>query len=121
MNMYKVCCKIGVTIDHTKLAERFWDLFIVDAFIGNWDRHNGDWGFLYNTQTDEMELAPMYDYGSSLYPQTGIETNRSPDRYEKIQALVEETPMFGDLQRRFYITMLTARKACILNYSFKIL
>ncbi len=44
-------------------------MFIVDAFIGNWDRHNGNWGFLYNTKSDEMTLAPVFDCGSSLYPQ----------------------------------------------------
>ncbi|MCD8152830.1 MAG: CtkA family protein, partial [Clostridiales bacterium] len=43
--------------------------FIVDALIGNWDRHNGNWGFLYNTVTDEVKLAPVYDCGSCLYPQ----------------------------------------------------
>ena len=41
----------------------------VDALIGNWDRHNGNWGFLYDTRTDKIELAPVYDCGSSLYPQ----------------------------------------------------
>ncbi len=56
-------------IDPAALAERFWDMFIVDAFIGNWDRHNGNWGFLYDTRTDAMTLAPVYDCGSSLYPQ----------------------------------------------------
>ena len=44
-------------------------MFIVDAFIGNWDRHNGNWGFLYDTNTDAVKLAPVYDCGSSLYPQ----------------------------------------------------
>ena len=44
-------------------------MFIIDALIGNWDRHNGNWGFLYNTATDEMTLAPVYDCGSCLYPQ----------------------------------------------------
>lgn len=56
-------------IDPKKLKEWFWDMFIVDAFIGNWDRHNGNWGFLYNTETDAMTIAPIYDCGSSLYPQ----------------------------------------------------
>ena len=56
-------------IDPCQLEEHFWNVFIVDAFIGNWDRHNGNWGFLYNTLTDEIELAPIYDCGSSLYPQ----------------------------------------------------
>ena len=56
-------------VDQKELLERFWDMFIVDALIGNMDRHNGNWGFLYNTLTDEVEIAPVYDCGSSLYPQ----------------------------------------------------
>lgn len=56
-------------IDRGAVEERFWDMFIVDALIGNWDRHNGNWGFLYDTRTDQMELAPVYDCGSCLYPQ----------------------------------------------------
>ena len=56
-------------VDPVALERRFWDMFIVDAFIGNWDRHNGNWGFLYDTRTDKVELAPVYDCGSCLYPQ----------------------------------------------------
>ncbi|MDD6036505.1 MAG: HipA domain-containing protein [Lachnospiraceae bacterium] len=51
------------------LNEWFWNIFIVDALIGNWDRHNGNWGFLYNTETDKMEIAPIFDCGSCLFPQ----------------------------------------------------
>lgn len=32
-------------IDCNKLKEHFWDTFIIDALIGNWDRHNGNWGY----------------------------------------------------------------------------
>jgi hypothetical protein len=60
-------------IDPKELTEHFWNLFIADAFIGNFDRHNGNWGFLYNEQTDEMCIAPVYDCGSSLYPQADDE------------------------------------------------
>mgnify|MGYP005770850255 FL=1 len=56
-------------IDSKILTERFWDMFVVDALIGNWDRHNGNWGFLYDTVNDSLTLAPVYDCGSSLYPQ----------------------------------------------------
>ncbi len=56
-------------MDPKTLRERFWDMFIVDALIGNWDRHNGNWGFLYDQATDKMTLAPVYDCGSCLYPQ----------------------------------------------------
>lgn len=56
-------------IDPAVLTRHFWDMFIVDALIGNWDRHNGNWGFLYNTVTDEVLLAPIFDCGSCLFPQ----------------------------------------------------
>lgn len=60
-------------IDSKVLTEWFWDMFIVDALIGNWDRHNGNWGFLYNSITDEISLAPIYDCGSCLFPQADEE------------------------------------------------
>lgn len=56
-------------IDSKVLKEFFWNVFIVDALIGNWDRHNGNWGFLYDSRNDSIEIAPIYDCGSSLYPQ----------------------------------------------------
>lgn len=56
-------------MDPWVLRRHFWDMFIVDALIGNWDRHNGNWGFLYNNRTDELTIAPVFDCGSSLYPQ----------------------------------------------------
>ena len=57
------------SLDPTILKNHFWDMFIVDALIGNWDRHNGNWGFLYNRRTDEVSLAPIFDCGSCLFPQ----------------------------------------------------
>ena len=56
-------------VDPIELKEHFWNMFVIDAFIGNWDRHNGNWGFLYNQQTDHMEIAPIFDCGSALFPQ----------------------------------------------------
>ena len=56
-------------VDPALLKQRFWDMFVVDALIGNWDRHNGNWGFLYNSRTDTLELAPVFDCGSSMFPQ----------------------------------------------------
>ena len=46
--------------------ERFWDMFIVDALIGNFDRHGGNWGFI--KRDNKYRIAPVYDNGSSLYP-----------------------------------------------------
>ncbi len=44
----------------------FWDLYIVDALLGNFDRHGGNWGFLKNN--NKYSLAPIFDNGSSLFP-----------------------------------------------------
>jgi len=158
-------------IDQKSLSERFWDMFIVDALIGNWDRHNGNWGFLYNTITDEIELSPVYDCGSSLYPQADdkiMETVLADDKERdfrifeiptsaimvagkkikyfdfisslqnedcnlalkrivpkidmgQIRTVIEDTPFISDLQKRFYLTMLTERKTRILDFSVKAL
>lgn len=51
------------------LLEHFWNVFIIDAFLGNFDRHNGNWGFLYNPVIQETSIAPVYDCGSCLLPQ----------------------------------------------------
>ena len=44
----------------------FFDIYIVDALIGNFDRHGANWGFL--KKDDKYILAPVFDNGSSLYP-----------------------------------------------------
>ena len=71
---------IMYSIDHQTLMEpkiikdRFWDMFICDAFMANFDRHNGNWGFLYNKMTDDIKLSPVFDCGSCLYSQMDSET-----------------------------------------------
>lgn len=55
--------------DAKELEEFFWNMFIVDALIGNFDRHNGNWGFLINETDKEVKIAPIYDCASCLYPQ----------------------------------------------------
>ena len=56
-------------ISTDKLKVYFWDMLIADAFVGNFDRHNGNWGFLINQATGDVQLSPIYDCGSCLYPQ----------------------------------------------------
>ena len=154
-------------VDRDSLLERFWDMFIVDAFIGNWARHNGNWGFLYDDRTDEITLAPVYDCGSCLYPQAdekimkavlsdpgernhriyniplsaimqegkkikyfdyisslqNEDCNRALKRIvpridmEKIKDIIDYTPFISDLQKEFYLMMLTERKEHILDFS----
>mgnify|MGYP000874058642 CR=1 FL=1 len=56
-------------ISPKELEEFFWEMFIGDSLLGNFDRHNGNWGFLVNESLGETRIAPVYDCGSCLYPQ----------------------------------------------------
>ena len=55
--------------DTKDLMSFFWNMFIGDCFVGNFDRHNGNWGFLINESLKQIEIAPIYDCASCLYPQ----------------------------------------------------
>lgn len=54
-------------VDNKELKTFFWDMFILDALIGNGDRHNGNWGILTNEKEKECKIAPIYDCGSSFH------------------------------------------------------
>ncbi len=56
-------------ISPERLERFFWEMFIGDSLLGNFDRHNGNWGFLINEKKGQITLAPVYDCGSCLYPQ----------------------------------------------------
>ena len=93
-----------------ELEAYFWDMFVVDAFIGNWDRHNGNWGFLYSQEKDELELAPIFDCGSSLFPQVDEEMMKMILSSKKEQNMrVYEVPtsalMIGTHRINYYILM----------------
>lgn len=49
-----------------KIRARFWDMFVVDAFIGNADRNNENWGFLIESN-GSMSLAPVFDNGNAFF------------------------------------------------------
>lgn len=44
----------------------FFDMYIVDALLGNFDRHGGNWGFL--KKDNKYILSPIFDNGSCLFP-----------------------------------------------------
>lgn len=44
----------------------FWRIYIVDALLGNFDRHGANWGFL--KENNKYTLAPVFDNGSCLFP-----------------------------------------------------
>lgn len=53
------------TIENKKeILSKFWDMFIIDTLIGNYDRHFDNWGLL--EKEGVINFAPIYDCGSSL-------------------------------------------------------
>ena len=38
-------------VEPSLLMQHFFNVFVVDALLGNFDRHNGNWGFLYDDST----------------------------------------------------------------------
>ena len=44
----------------------FWQIYIMDALIGNFDRHGANWGFI--KENNSYRLAPVFDNGSCLFP-----------------------------------------------------
>ena len=153
-----------------KLRDFFWDMFIADALLGNFDRHNGNWGILVDEASQRAEIAPVYDCGSCLYPQLAMEDMRgvldtqveidrriyvfptsaiqesgkkisyfeyisslkNPDctaalkriagrvDLEQIREIIESAPSLDELQREFYLTMVTERKEKIIDHSMKL-
>ena len=72
-------------VDPLELRAHFWDMFVVDAFLGNFDRHNGNWGFLVDPVSRKAEIAPAFDFGSCLLPQAddGIMRRVVEDKAER--------------------------------------
>ena len=61
----------------------FWDMFIVDALIANFDRHGSNWGFI--KKENKYRLSPIFDNGSSLFPQLNTD-----QKIEKVLSNQEE-------------------------------
>lgn len=151
-----------------RLCEFYWDMFVVDSLIGNFDRHNGNWGFLINKNND-VRTAPVFDCGSNLYPQLPVRDYRRvldnrdeidlrlyvrPDSaihkngrrlpyldflssgeigdcsmalrrissridMDRIADIVENCEGLEEIQKEFYLTMLTERKEKILDVALE--
>ena len=64
-------------VNPAELLAHFWNVFVIDALLGNFDRHNGNWGFLYNSTAQTAAIAPVYDCGSCLLPQADEKVMRA--------------------------------------------
>jgi len=63
-NVVVIIDDIQMIKDKGAVLRGFWDMFVIDALIGNSDRHFGNWGVL--EKGGEIRFAPVYDCGSSL-------------------------------------------------------
>lgn len=105
-------------ISPVKLETFFWEMFIGDALLGNFDRHNGNWGFLINGYTGEVKIAPVYDCGSCLYPQ--LDENRMSYVLSNAKEIEDRIFVFptsaiqqeGKKTNYFQILMTTENKGC---------
>lgn len=65
------------------ITERFWEQAVIDIFINNNDRNNGNWGILRNREGEDR-LAPIFDNGGSF------QTKISEEKIEKVLLDLEE-------------------------------
>lgn len=84
--------------DVKELKEFFWNMFIADALLGNFDRHNGNWGFLINESLKKIHIAPIYDCASCLYPSLTD---------EKIAGIIND---YEEMKARVYVFPTSALK-----------
>ena len=112
-------------VDPVELTEHFWNVFVVDALLGNFDRHNGNWGFIVNSETGKARIAPIYyDFMTSaknddcnaaiarIYPQIDM---------EEIKDFIYKTEGIDELQKDFYAYYIGARYDKILTPAYDII
>jgi len=63
-DVYTIIEKNLAIKDKQAIIKAFWDMFVIDALIGNRDRHFGNFGLL--EHNGAFDFAPIYDCGSSL-------------------------------------------------------
>ncbi len=76
-------------IKYPQLTERFWDMFVVDAFIGNPDRNNENWGLIRDLD-DDYRVAPVFDCGNCLNSKL---SERQMENYLNNPAALEEAAL----------------------------
>ena len=130
--------------DLAPAADELWKIwcrrFVGDAFLGNFDRHMGNWGYLMS-ETGPVRPSPVYDNGSTLFPalsEHAMENELCSDYEPEISAAVREIvpvikeklpeiwqfiddqEFLSDVRKKFYKTMLDARFRFLLEPALEI-
>lgn len=73
--------------------ENYWDISILDALLGNFDRHANNWAYFIKNDGSEIRIAPIFDCGSCLYPQISDEAIPSIlSSAEEIRVRIDKFP-----------------------------
>lgn len=72
--VYMINKHTKISDEHKKQAlEQFWDMCMLDAILGNRDRHHGNWGYI--CKGNEYRITKIYDNGASLFPNVNNKMN----------------------------------------------
>lgn len=79
-----------------KVKMHFWDMFVVDAFIINNDRNNGNWGLMTTEYT--AKIAPVYDNGNAFFNKRrpSVSERRLEDEQLIVQDALQGLSFFTD-------------------------
>ena len=48
-------------------------MFVIDAFISNNDRNEGNWGLILDRKTNKIRIAPVFDNGAAFFNKSSSE------------------------------------------------
>ncbi len=101
-------------VNPKELLDHFWNMFVADSFLGNFDRHNGNWGFLIDNEKQTAEIAPVFDCGSCLLPQADEKVMKKIlDNEDELNARIYQFPTSAiklNGQKINYYDFLTSKK-----------
>jgi hypothetical protein len=90
---------------------RFWNMFVIDAYIGNPDRNNENWGLI--ATGEDRRLAPVYDNGNCLsdkWDENKIMTFLKGSEAEKKEMAFSIPSIFTAEDKRIYPLSFIAKK-----------
>lgn len=102
--------------------QAFADMLVLDAVIGNTDRHFGNFGFIVENRTNTIcAPAPLFDHGNGLFPLAGPVYASSP---EELRAYADTLrpcayDSFTDTARQYMTDRNRAQLRSLLEFRFK--
>lgn len=96
----------------------FVDMMIFDALIYNTDRHQGNFGLLVDSHTNQpISLAPIFDNGLGLFPYAMDNELKNLSEYAKTRDSSFGVP-FDDIAREYMTDRQRAKLRKILDFEF---